>query len=81
MGYTGHDLLLHTSSSSYTGKVKISTGNPNYGEAGDIEMLSGKSGQDSSSDGPSSGKISIATSPSSSTYYNGNTGDIFTILD
>ena len=67
----GQSVLLHTSSGSYTGKVEIVTGSPEYGEAGDIEILSGRAGVDHSDS--TSGKISIATSPSPSTY-GGDTG-------
>ena len=69
--HVGQSILLHTSSGSYTGKLEIGTGSPDFGEAGDIEILSGNAGVDHSDS--TSGKISIATSPSPSNY-GGDTG-------
>lgn len=66
--------MLQSSSGTYTGKVQIQTGDPEFGEAGDIEILSGIAGKDRKDDSQLSGKIRISTSPAPS-RYNGDTGE------
>lgn len=66
--------MLQSSSGTYTGKVQIQTGDPEFGEADDIEILSGTAGKDRKDDSPLSGRIRISTSPATS-IYNGDTGE------
>jgi hypothetical protein len=70
----GQDLLLQSSSGTYTGKIQILTGDPEYGEAGDIEVSGGLAGKDRKGDSRLSGSISLSTSSAPSTN-NGDSGE------
>ena len=69
----GQSMLIHSSSATYAGNIEISTTTPKLGDAGDVKISSGNSGEDRSGDSSASGSIALSSSPSS--YSNsGNTG-------